>query len=292
MESQTARVAAVTGASGYLGSRIARALEAAGWRVVRLVRNPDPADPDERWLDVGKPLDPGLLESIDLLVHAAYDLTVTSSDDIWRINVEGTARLLEAARDAGVRRIIVLSSMSAYEGTSQLYGRAKLEIEGLTFAAGGHAIRPGIVFGEEAGGMTGSLRKMIRLPLVPLVAGNVPLYFVSDVDLVRAVAAFADAETLASHPIGVAYPTPIRFREFLVALAAGDGRRPRFVPFPWRVLYAILRAGETMRLPMPFRADSLLALAKPAPSLPGLTELERLGVVPTIDPRSAAGEPE
>jgi nucleoside-diphosphate-sugar epimerase len=289
-ESQAGRIAAVTGASGYLGSRIAHALEANGWRVVRLVRNPDPGDPDERWFDAGKPLDPRLLESVDLLVHAAYDLTVTSRADIWRINVEGTRRLLRAAQDANVSRIIVLSSMSAYDGTTQLYGRAKLEIEALTFAAGGYAIRPGIVFGANAGGMAGALRRLTRLPLVPLVAGDVRLYLVSDVDLVRAVASFAEAETLASVPIGVAYPTPIRFRDFLLALAASEGRRPRFVPFPWRALYAILRAGESMRLAMPFRADSLLALAKPAPTLPGLTELERLGVVPTIDPRSQPGE--
>lgn len=289
-DSQATRIAAVTGASGYLGSRIARELEAAGWRVLRLVRNPDPGDPDQRWFDAGKPLDPALLQSVDLLVHAAYDLTVTRREDIWRINVEGTSRLLRAAQDAKVRRIIVLSSMSAYEGTSQLYGRAKLDVEAMTFAAGGHAIRPGIVFGEGAGGMTGALRKMTRLPLVPLVAGDVRLYFVSDVDLVRAVAAFADAETLSSAPIGVAYPKPVRFRDFLMVLAASEGRRPRFVPFPWRVLYAVLRAGEALRLAMPFRADSLLALAKPAPSLPGSTELERLGVVPVIDPLSQAGE--
>jgi nucleoside-diphosphate-sugar epimerase len=288
-ETQGTRVAAVTGASGYLGSRIARELETTGWRVVRLVRNPDPGDPTQRWFDAGRPLDPALLESVDLLVHAAYDLTVTGRDDIWRINVEGTSRLLRAAQDARVGRIIVLSSMSAYEGTSQLYGRAKLDIEALTFAAGGHAIRPGIVFGEQAGGMTGALRKMTRLPLVPLVAGNVRLYFVSDVDLVRAVAVLADAESLPAAPIGVAYPTPVRFRDFLVALAAGEGRHPRFVPFPWRALYAILRAGEALRLTLPFRADSLLALAKPAPSLPGSAELERLDVVPTIDPLSAAG---
>lgn len=283
------RVAAITGASGYLGSLIARKLESTGWRVIRLVRKADAADPDQRPFDVARPLDPALLDGVDLLVHAAYDLTATTREDIWRINVQGTKRLLQAAEAAKIGRIIVLSSMSAYEGTSQLYGRAKLEIEALTFAVGGHAIRPGIVFGEGAGGMTGALRKMIRLPVVPLVAGDVRLYFVSDTDLVRVVAALADAERLPSAPIGVAYPTPVRFGDFLASLARSEGRRPRFVPFPWQALYTLLRAGEAMRLSLPFRADSLLALAKPAPSLPGTTELERLDVVPTIHPLSAAG---
>ena len=57
------------------------------------------------------------LRSADALIHAAYDLSLTSSADIWRVNVEGTRRLLEAAKDAAVGRIIVLSSMSAFAGT-------------------------------------------------------------------------------------------------------------------------------------------------------------------------------
>ena len=284
-------VAAVTGASGYLGSRIARELETTGWRVLRLVRTAEPGNPGERWFDAAEPVADGLLDSVDLLVHAAYDLTVTNREDIWRINVEGTRRLLDAASRAGVGRIIVLSSMSAYDGTSQLYGRAKLEIEDATFAVGGCAIRPGIVFGPQAGGMTGALRKLTHLPLVPLVAADVRLYFVSEVDLVRAVAALAVAETSPATPIGIAFPSPVRFRDFMQKLATSEGRRPRFFPFPWRVLYLILRAAETLRLPLPFRADSLLALAKPAPSLPGLAELEALGVVPTMSPLSPGVEP-
>ena len=73
------------------------------------------------------------LRSADALVHAAYDLSLRSAVDIWRVNVEGTRRLLEVAVGADVSRIIVLSSMSAFDGTSQLYGRAKLDIEAITW---------------------------------------------------------------------------------------------------------------------------------------------------------------
>ena len=82
--------------------------------------------------DTGQPRGQRLLHSADVLVHAAYDLSLTSAADIWRVNVEGTRRLLEVAADARVRRILVLSSMSAFEGTTQLYGRAKLDIEAMT----------------------------------------------------------------------------------------------------------------------------------------------------------------
>ena len=103
------------------------------------------------------------LRSADALIHAAYDLSLTSSADIWRVNVEGTRRLLEAAKDAAVDRIIVLSSMSAFEGTTQLYGRAKLDIEAMTTESGGCAVRPGLVYSERAGGMAGAMRKAHHL---------------------------------------------------------------------------------------------------------------------------------
>ena len=118
-----------------------------------------------------------VLHWADVLVHAAYDLSLTSPVDIWRVNVEGTRRLLEVAADARVRRILVLSSMSAFEGTTQLYGRAKLDIEAMTAASGGCAVRPGLVYGERPGGMAGALRKLTRLPIVPVIAGGAaPVY--------------------------------------------------------------------------------------------------------------------
>jgi nucleoside-diphosphate-sugar epimerase len=270
-------VVAVTGASGYLGSRICERFRSLGWRVVRLVRRPRRDDAD-RLYDMTTPPDAGLLASVDVLVHAAYDLGLTRRADVWRVNVDGTRRLLEAAAEAGVGRVIVLSSMSAYEGTRQLYGQAKLAIEAATLAAGGTVVRPGLVYGDEPGGMVGALRGMARLPLVPLVAARSAVYPVHEDDLTAAVVALATASSSARGPLGLAPAEPVAFRAVLEALAAADGRRSRFLPLPWQLLYGTLRLGELLHLPLPFRADSLLGLARPAPSVPGTEELSRLGV--------------
>lgn len=272
------RVAAVTGASGYLGSRICETLEARGWRVIRLVRRPRSGDPRERPYDLLRPLAPDLLESVDLLVHTAYDFSLTGRRQIWKVNVDGARRLLEAAREAGVARIMVLSTMSAYDGTRQLYGRAKLAIEAATVAAGGFAIRPGLVYGSQPGGMAGALRKATRLPVVPLVAPNAHQYPVREEDLMTAIAALAEAKELPRGPIGIAQPTPVRFQDLFVAFAAEEGRRCRFVRVPWPLVYWGLRAAELAHVRLPFRADSLLGLVRPAPFVPGVEELARLGV--------------
>ena len=69
-----------------------------------------------------------VLNSADVLVTGRIDLSLTSPIDISRVNVDGTRRLLEV-HPTPVRRVLVLSSMSAFDGTTQLYGRAKLAID-------------------------------------------------------------------------------------------------------------------------------------------------------------------
>ena len=103
------------------------------------------------------------------LIHCAYDMTLRQPDQIRQVNVDGSATLLRSAAERGVERIVVLSSMSAYDGTEQLYGRAKLDIERLTLDVGGAAIRPGLVYGPDAGGMAGTLAGLTKLPVVPVL---------------------------------------------------------------------------------------------------------------------------
>jgi nucleoside-diphosphate-sugar epimerase len=265
------RVVALTGASGYLGSCIGRTLEGLDWKVTALVRDPKAVPFRAAAYDLAQPITSPVhdaLCSADVLVHAAYDLGLTRADDIWRVNVEGTRRLLDAATTAGIRRVLVLSSMSAYSGTRQLYGRAKLEIEQMTLRAGGVALRPGLVYGDRPGGMAGSLRALTRLPVIPIVRGAAQ-YTVREGDLTGVVAALAETEHLDPQTISVAGPVPVPLRDLLETFASEDGRRCRFAPIPWRLVYAILKTGEALHLRLPFRADSLLGLVRVAPSLVG-----------------------
>jgi len=276
-------VAAVTGARGYLGSHICETLESAGWQVIRLSRSPGQGQGQGQVLsyDLATPVTAQVreaLRSANALIHAAYDLALTSARDIWRVNVAGTRRLLEAAKEAGVDRIISLSSMSAFAGTSQLYGRAKLDIEAITIASGGCAVRPGLVHGEQAGGMAGAMRRLTALPVVPVLAGGAGLYTVREDDLMRVIALLASAASLEPGTISVAHPSRVTLTELLTTFAAQEHRRCRVVPLPWQLAYGVLRSCEFMRLRLPFRADSLLGLIHTAPGLAGEEQLPRLGV--------------
>jgi nucleoside-diphosphate-sugar epimerase len=275
------RVAAVTGAGGYLGSQICQTLESRGWQVVRLTGSGARSHGQVVSYNLATPITPQVSEALasaDVLIHAAYDLTLTSPADIRRVNVEGTRRLLKAAQEAGTGRIIVLSSMSAFTGTTQLYGRAKLEIEAITVESGGCAVRPGLVHGKQPGGMAGALRKLTTLPVVPVIAGGAGLYTVWEEDLMAAIALLAEATSLEPGTISLAHPDKVTLVELMNAFAADENRRRRFVPVPWQLVYSALKTGEFMRLRLPFRADSLLGLVHTAPGLVGADELARLGV--------------
>lgn len=285
-----APVAAVTGASGYLGSRICRTLESGGWRAVRLARSPERGHGQVCAYDLAMPITAEVTEALrqaNVLIHTAYDLSLTSPADIWRVNVAGTRRLLEAAQEAGVGRVIVLSSMSAFAGTSQLYGRAKLDIEAITTGFGGCAVRPGLVHGKQAGGMAGALRRLTISPIVPVIAGGTGVYTVWEQDLMRVIALLASAPAVEPGTVSVAHPSRVTLVDLLTAFAAQEGRHCRFVPVPWRLVYWLLTGGEFLRLRLPFRADSLLGLIRTAPGLAGEERLARLGV--TLRPLTGGG---
>jgi nucleoside-diphosphate-sugar epimerase len=207
-------------------------------------------------------------------------MTLRDRDDIWRVNVDGTRMLLEAAERSGVGLTIVLSSMSAYEGTEQLYGLSKLDIERDASRMGAVSVRPGLVYGPSAGGMAGTLGKLTALPVVPVVAARAHQFTVHEDDFAEAIAALISAgpDIGSAGPIGIANPQPVTFRQVIEGLARMNGNHCRTITVDWRLVYALLRTAERLPIALPFRADSLLGLAQPAPSVPNLTTLDGLGV--------------
>ncbi|RYE93957.1 MAG: NAD-dependent epimerase/dehydratase family protein [Myxococcales bacterium] len=169
----------VTGGSGSVGQPIVRALVAAGHRVRMLTRRDESA---RRAIVLGaRPvrgdlLEPGALaratQGATVVVHAASSWTSQGShEEHARINVTGTGLLLEAARAAGVRRVVHISDASVVidgarptDGDERLpvvtdasmpYSSTKAAAEKLALGASTDAmatlaLRPAFVWGEEA----------------------------------------------------------------------------------------------------------------------------------------------
>jgi dihydroflavonol-4-reductase len=113
--------ALVTGASGFVGAAVARALLAAGWQVRTLLR----AQSNRRNLQ-GLEVEPVLgdlgavgsleraLDGCEALFHVAadYRLWTTDPQALYRSNVDGTRNIVEAARRCGTARIVYTSSVA------------------------------------------------------------------------------------------------------------------------------------------------------------------------------------
>lgn len=283
-----APVAAVTGANGYLGSVLAAAFGSAGFSVRRLVRSPVHGSSD-RAFDLASHGPSDALIGADVLVHCAYDMKLNNRSDIWQTNVFGSIDLFDVAVSSGVRRTITLSSMSAYAGTRQLYGRAKLDVEVSALSRGMVVVRPGLVYGPGWGGMAGTLRRLAKLPVLPDFGPKAHQFTVSEDDFATAVVALATAGHVPTHPVGLAHPDPVSFRTLLTTFARGGAEaRPWFVPTPPMAVYGALRAAELMRLNPPVRADSLLGLIRPAPGVPNLEVMDTLGITLQAFPAGAA----
>jgi dihydroflavonol-4-reductase len=114
-------LAFVTGATGFVGSHVARALAAQGADLRLLVRSSS----DLRNIQdlraervIGDLRDPESLQKAvagcDFVFHVAadYRLWVRDPDEMYRSNVEGTKAILEAARQSKIRRVVYTSSVA------------------------------------------------------------------------------------------------------------------------------------------------------------------------------------
>jgi nucleoside-diphosphate-sugar epimerase len=257
--------AAVTGANGYVGSRLRDHLSQQGWTVHSLVRGlggeaPPTGASIPFTLDDG--VDSAKLHGIDVLVHCAYDFRATRWDEIRRTNVEGSRRLFKAASEAGVRRIILISTMSAYEGCASMYGRAKLEIERCAVEHGAAVVRPGLVYGRGAEGMVGALDRFVRVSRVAPVfgGGKQTLFLAHQGDLARLVHVLCCEPEPPQRPVVAACENGITFKEILRTLARSRKRELLFVPAPWRVAWLLLRSAEAVGIRVRLRSDSLVSL--------------------------------
>lgn len=121
--SNSNEIAAVSGATGFIGSAVVRELVAQGRKVRALVEpgasttNLDDL-PDVNKISVDVNDRAGMLQALEGAKHffhlaAIYKVWSLEPEAIWRVNLEGMTTSLLAARDAGVERIVYTSSIAA-----------------------------------------------------------------------------------------------------------------------------------------------------------------------------------
>ncbi|MDZ4293672.1 MAG: SDR family oxidoreductase [Hydrogenophaga sp.] len=252
----------MTGASGFVGRALCQALADQGVPFRALVRAPDATLPLARVIgDIGSDTDwAAALQGVSCIVHCAARVHVmqdTEADPLAafrRVNVEGTRHLARSAAQAGVRRLVFLSSLKVLgEQTApglrfnsltppapeDAYGRSKWEAEQALWAVSQLTglevvvVRPPLVHGPGV--------KANFLRLMQAVARGLPLPFGQVhnqrsllalgnlTDLLQLCTRHPDApgqSFLASDDQDVSTPDLVR------ELAAAMGRQPRLLPVP------------------------------------------------------------
>jgi len=263
---------AVTGATGFVGRHIATVLARRGHAVRALVRSPSQARALET---LGVELVPGdladaaalatLTRGASAVVHLVGIIMETGRATFHAVHVEGTRRVVEAARAAGVGRFVYMSAVSARdEPDATPYHRTKWQAEQLVRTSGlSHAVfRPSIISGPESP----PIRTLARLhrwsPVVPVFGdGHFPTQPVWVEDVARAFALAVEQPALAG-AFELGGPEVLTYEEFLLAIGRA-ARHPRpLVHLPLGLARAAAAAFDLLGAAAPLTSDQLQMLVE------------------------------
>ncbi|OYX50731.1 MAG: hypothetical protein B7Y97_07170 [Sphingomonas sp. 32-66-10] len=243
------------GAGGFIGRHILSELLASGHQVRAVARDVTrlrEAEPGAEWvaIDLARATDPEgwrtHLSGIDCVVNAAG---VLRGPEMQAVHVDMPHALHAACKRAEVRRVILISAVSArpdvatdYAAT-KLAGEAALRDSGLRWTI----FRPSLVIAEGSYGGTSLLRGLAALPLAqPLPGeGDFALSPIHADDLARSVRLACEDLWFVAQSFEPAGPETLSLRELMTRYRTWLGLGPsRFVRVPMPVMRALGRIGD------------------------------------------------
>ncbi len=264
---------AVTGSTGFIGTHLVERLAADGVPVRALVRSPERMAPELRArvdVVVGTLEEPEVLRRLVAGTGTVIHLAALASawtrhtDDFFTINVEGTRRVLAAAREEGVGRVVYVSTVLTrfpLEEAPTPYLASKHMAERLVHryvAAGGDAVivQPCRVYGpgplNDANGATKLLDTYLHGPLcVRLRDGGVRASWVHVHDVVQGILlAGRRGDPGESYVLGAENASVAELLELAGELAGVRRRCLAIPPGPALFVAALFELGGRLGLPV------------------------------------------
>jgi uncharacterized protein YbjT (DUF2867 family) len=263
----------VTGGTGFIGPRVVHALRDRDKPVRALVRDPSgrAATTLAAWgaeLTQGDMTDRESLrravEGAEVVVHLVA-IRQGSEQEFRRVMEEGTRDLVAAAKEAGVRRFVLMSALGTSEETKDLvpYYHAKWEQEQTVSGSGlEHLIfRPSFVFAGD-GGILPTFRRLARLsPVTPIIgSGKQRIQPIWVDDVAGYFSHGVDKAEVANRTFELGGPDAVSWNEFWARLKRALGQRRPSLHVPMALMRA--NALVTERLPgnIPLTRDLLTML--------------------------------
>jgi nucleoside-diphosphate-sugar epimerase len=243
---------AVTGGTGFVGGHLIRAARAAGHGVRALTRGWRPPEDGIEWIEGALDRPDGLATlcaGADAVIHIAGLINAPDRAAFEAVNVGGTAAMVDAARGAGVRRFLHISSLAAREPELSDYGWSKARSERVVAASGldWTIVRPPAIYGP-GDRETFELFKMARRGLVALPPrGRFSVLHVEDLArLILALPAAADTYGEVYEPDDGA-ERGWDHRHFARTLSRLFGKRAATVAMPRAVMAGAARLDRLVR---------------------------------------------
>jgi len=266
----------VTGATGAIGPGLVHALNQAGFRI-RTFSVDTPAMgifPQSVEVLIGDVTDQVAVRSAMQGVDAAFHLAailhiVTPSPELRekyeRINVGGTARVIEAAIEADVRRLVLFSTIAVHGHASgqvlheesptrpeTYYARTKLAAEQIVLNAKrkdgqplGAVLRLGAVYGSRIKGNYERLtHALARRRFIPIGNGLNRRTLVYDKDVGRAAVLAVSHPAAGGRVFNVTDGEFHTLNEIIESICSALGRKPPWVSFPSGVARSVASAVE------------------------------------------------
>lgn len=274
----------LTGATGFLGAHVARALCDAGWTVRALARGGAIrlGDLPSRGVvpvagDLSETSDLGSAAAgADAIVHVAGVTQALSLEKYREVNARGTERLVRAARRTSPHALFVLVSSQAAAGPARggrpvreedaprpvsRYGLSKREGE-VAVATGWPGpwivLRPSVIYGPGDRAMLLLFQAAAR-GVLPVPSGASRIQVIHAERAARAIAAAAARPDLTGRAAFLCDPDPISIRGLSEEIARLPPRRPLLLPLPRAVVrvagWAATALEAATRRPRPFNAD-------------------------------------
>ena len=246
----------VTGAAGFVGRRVVRALRHRGWRVRGLLRSPRNASLIEdagAEVALGDVTDPTAMEAslagVSHLVHLVAIIRERGGHTFTQVNGDATRSLVEMAGRAGVERLVHLSAIGAQDNPRLPYlfskwrGEEAVAQGSIPFTI----LRPSILFGEGDEFFNPLAAAVKALPVTPIIgSGKVAFEPLSVDDLAEIVANALEDDSAVGKTLELGGPERITYNQLMdLVRTLLKVRRPR-VHIPPRLVRPFIALSERL----------------------------------------------
>lgn len=235
---------AITGGTGFVGRHVARLLAAEGHEAILVARGLDHSDAGLRQLPGARFVRAGLDDAAGLataftgceaVVHCAGINRERGKQTYQCVHIEGTRNVVKAARQAGVRKVLLTSFLRARPNCASGYHESKWAAEEIVRGSGLDytVLKCGVIYGKGDHMLNHLSRGFYTFPVFAFVGfRDKPIRPNAVEDVARIIRASVLEGRLSRQTVPVLGPEELMLRKAVRRVARVVGRRPLMLPAP------------------------------------------------------------